>query len=772
MNRRQTVTTQKRPPVYSGQKYVGRCRRLAGALAMCVAIALGMVSTAVAGGDANMAQCPNEALPGFRTYLPDCRAYEMVSPSYTQGFPVSISAVAEGGSSLVGKSEGVFAGAQGTSGAEGIAYQFSRAGTGWEATPLNPPGSMYFGTSTWYATTPDASETLWSMPTPPVGQADYYVRRQNGTFIDVGPITPPADGPTVPPAPEGTGPTSNDFPFEGASEDLSHIVFLLEAPAATWPGDGTRSGKSLYEYAGHGESEPLLVAVSGGPGSKSLIGECGAYLGGSQSEYNALSANGSAVFFTPSGADEQTCGGVQPPVDELYARIDQSQTVKISAPSPIGCTTPACEGAPASDALFEGASRDGSKAFFTSTQQLTDQASEDSTSGDSAVGRVGSGCPEAQGSGCNLYEYDFANPPGENLVTVSAGSASPHVQGVVRISEDGSHVYFVAEGVLTGAPNTQEQTAQAGANNLYVFERDAQFPAGRTSFIATLSPSDEEVWGERANNDRRPAQTTPDGRFLVFQSHADLTPDDSSNGVWQVFEYDALSGNLVRVSIGQNGFNDNGNTSQDSATIPAPQHGPGGGGDQPQQLAVTEDGARVVFQSADGLTPQALNNVTIDGAGDKANNIYEYHDGGVFLISDGKDVGVLGGSSVGLFGTTASGGDIYFSTDDQLLAQDGNTIESTYDVRVEGGFPEPSEAAPCQGEACQGASSPPPALAAPQSNTLTASGNLIPRVEPKPTVKPKAKRCKKGFVKHKGKCVKAPKSKKAKKAATKRGAKS
>ena len=76
---------------------------------------------------------------------------------------------------------------------------------------------------------------------------------------------------------------------------------------------------------------------------------------------------------------------------------------------------------------------------------------------------------------------------------MSAGDTSglgPQVQGVVAISPDGSHVYFVAQGVLTTTANGQGQTATAGANNLYVFERDAAYPDGWTSFIATLPGAD------------------------------------------------------------------------------------------------------------------------------------------------------------------------------------------------------------------------------------------------------------------------------------------
>ena len=62
---------------------------------------------------------------------------------------------------------------------------------------------------------------------------------------------------------------------------------------------------------------------------------------------------------------------------------------------------------------------------------------------------------------------------------------------------------------------------------------------------------------------------TPDGRFLVFTSFRDLTPDDTST-VQQVFEYDAQTGGLVRVSVGEDGFNHNGNVPANNATIVTP----------------------------------------------------------------------------------------------------------------------------------------------------------------------------------------------------------
>jgi hypothetical protein len=67
--------------------------------------------------------------------------------------------------------------------------------------------------------------------------------------------------------------------------------------------------------------------------------------------------------------------------------------------------------------------------FFTDTQQLTDGSSASSEHPDLYRFYVESG---------QLIDLTPSAPEGE----------SADVQGVVRISEDGSHVYFVAKGVF------------------------------------------------------------------------------------------------------------------------------------------------------------------------------------------------------------------------------------------------------------------------------------------------------------------------------------
>ena len=57
-----------------------------------------------------------------------------------------------------------------------------------------------------------------------------------------------------------------------------------------------------------------------------------------------------------------------------------------------------------------------------------------------------------------------------------------------------------------------------------------------------------------------------------------------------------------------------------------------------------------------------------------ANNVYEYHAGNVYLISDGQDVSAAEYfSEVVLLGTDPSGRDVFFTTSDALVGQDTDT---------------------------------------------------------------------------------------------------
>jgi hypothetical protein len=165
-----------------------------------------------------------------------------------------------------------------------------------------------------------------------------------------------------------------------------------------------------------------------------------------------------------------------------------------------------------------------------------------------------------------------------------------------------------------------------------------------------------------------------------------------------------------------------------------------------------------------------------NGVKEFANNVYEWHEGDVHLISDGHDLTTdfAGASSVKLVGVDPSGADVFFTTGDPLSAADDDDLIDIYDARIDGGFPAPAIPASCSGDGCQPAPSAPPSEPAPATPFFTGPGNLVSSPPAASPAKPKAKppTCKKGFVERKGRCVKKPKAKrkatKARKAGDKR----
>jgi hypothetical protein len=722
--------------------------------AAIAALGAGPSAYAWAAGDVNQAACDpsTEASSGFRSYMPDCRAYEMVTPPFKGGAKVTLltKAIAADGSRLIATSFGGFAGIenneQGQSAIGAGVYELSRSPSGWLAEPLQPSATEV-SHSSYVAASEDLRRSLWELiegSSPEAELLNATTRYALALRVD-GQGSPPSFVSIGPENPRSQRFDRRDFRFEGASADLSHIVFSIEAHGDdVWPGDMTEQGEgfqSLYEYVGTGNSEPTLVGVKnagrleGSPyvnEGAELIGACGTSLGFPfASSYNAVSATGETVFFTV-----MACGS-GPPVNTLYARVSQEHTVAISQPQrpispqqgngsgPQECDA-ACEAAPPAEAIFQGAAKDGSKVFFTTTQSLLN--------GDEA----------GEGSGNDLYEAQLEGAQLKRLVQVSrdAGGAA-NVLGVARISEDGRRVYFVAEGVLSGA-NSEGKAPASRQPNLYLYETEGE----TTAFVATLSPQDAEDW---KTEDRRPVQATPTGRLLAFPSVERLTGSEDRSTVSQLFAYDAESRHLARVSIGQQsnagyfcpetnqveaGYDCNGNVTNPrlAPVMPAAVYIEGTPPTEASsKLAVTEDG-RVFFTSLDSLTP---------GAEAESKNIYEYDEGNVYLIAAGEDQQLEYAAFQESFlehdrlvSTDLSGSDVFFGAVGQLVAQDTDSQADVYDARVEGGFPAPAAASECEGEACRPPSSGPPTLTSPPSAALPGEAP----VSRQPAAPTKAKR--------------------------------
>lgn len=161
---------------------------------------------------------------------------------------------------------------------------------------------------------------------------------------------------------------------------------------------------------------------------------------------------------------------------------------------------------------------------------------------------------------------------------------------------------------------------------------------------------------------------------------------------------------------------------------------------------MSEDGSRVFFTSPDALAPGAVTG---------KRNVYEWVDGQLYFLAIAQP---SGGNGLGEYlDASASGDDVFIATKEQLAPQDNDFVADVYDLRVNGGFPDPPPTPPCQVDEsvplvpgqiyCQGDSTPQPSAPTPASPGFIGPGN--------PPVK---KPCPKGKVRRRGKCVKRHKS--------------
>jgi hypothetical protein len=704
----------------------------------------------------------------------------MVTPPFKFGEPINTTndvPVAADGSRLTFNSLGAFGEPGADAATEAGSYIGVRGALGWSAVAVNPSATQFqaadpaatSGETTNYSS--DLSRTLFLEPPASAKPVDarFYVRALDGSVTEAGALVSPEIIARWTPGENAEG-KNKEFPnveiAPKATGDLSHVFFGLARGAPSlklnwlWPGDETATSNSLYEYTGTGNSEPELVGVRNPTSlaaaaaaqgkahineAAELISQCGVDLGGNAGgtepteadTYNAFSASGEIVAFTALGHNGPlSCsnpGLHEPEVNELYVRLGRARTVAISEPTTgPGGDCELCDEIEPKNAVFAGASEDGSKVFFESEQNLL------------------AGSAGLQPSGNNLYVYDFTAPAHNRvkLIAPDLASSGGHLGGVARVSEDGSSVYFVS---TAGNLDSLGKLAKNGDNNLYADVPDP-IAAGHqeTVFIGALSSEDEQDWSA---HDLRPVEATPDGRFLLFRSTAHLTADAAGTGR-QLYRYEAPteahhSGVLLRATIGEAGFNENGNSAAPPSSRFAPEYANLSQNFQENNVArpvaasMSADGSRVFFESPVALVQGALNDAcALELFGQcsvAATNIYEWEAGHIYLISDGQDAHTsLVGAATRLIGANPSGTDVFFTTADPLVPQDiDNTGVDIYDARIAGGFPAPAAVVGCRGEACQGPSASSPAFGAPASTALNEAGNLVP---PPPPSTPVSKR--------------------------------
>lgn len=441
------------------------------------------------------ASCPNEPLrTGFSANLPDCRAYELVTPpneSDAQSDPSNIEEqepgvatekvysgnfAADNGDRVSFVAEDVFPESLST----GRNYVATRSASGWATEDVIPPEEDYGykcpESNNFMATySVDLSQGLLSVgndlecggPEPelvsgePRGAPNLFVRDNTHRAYQLLDLTP-----------HGVTPTGARF--LGAAAALSHVVF---AERARLTPDALNGVENVYEWS-DGVLRLVTVLPDGTPVAGSFAG---------------ISADGSHIFFTEGG--------------DLYARIDGTGTVQLDA-SQIGGS--------GGGGSFDAVSADGSQAFFTD---------------DASTGLTSDTTP---GSGTNLYRYATGR------LTDLTPASHAEVQLVSGVSEDGAYAYFVADGALTGSvANEHGEVAQSGQPNLYLWH------GGAIKFIATASGLGK-------------VQVSANGAFLALDSSKSLTGYDNTDASSgepdsEIYLYDANKSSLTCASCNRTG---------------------------------------------------------------------------------------------------------------------------------------------------------------------------------------------------------------------------
>jgi hypothetical protein len=663
----------------------GRMRRLLSLLlaAVLLAAAVALAGLTSAGADSASAAagdgCSNSAFRnGPSASLPDCRAYEMVSPVEKNGGDIatacdnrcnrtSLMQGAPDGSKLSYSSYKSFGDAP--SSLYSNQYIATRSPAGWSTHSINPPRheTLYSGfpnfvenfydlnieakgfstdlsTMAWTddsrpTLTPDAAEEVPNLYSRDNLTDSYHWIAQLG-FTS-----------------EGTDPGFQLEPeVMGLSEDGGHVVFGTSVQLTP---DALPTGESeqLYDYSG-GEVHlvsllPNDTAAAGVAGSRNIGNN---EINTRRLVRNSISRDGSRITWS-NGT------GV------IYQRIDNAETEKVSEVVGTGA------------AQYWDASADGTEVLLS----------------------------RGEGGNAGLYKVNVDNQTSTPIAT--------DIEGVVGASDTLSRIYFVSpEALATGA--------SVGAPNLYLFE------GGTIKLIGTLSPID--VGGAPLNEEGNPAvagynvtalsprnqaaRVTPDGLGLAFQSVASLTGYDNrdvknNEPDVEVFVYDAATEELHCASCNPSGARPNGKPLRHYNKGGEPQVGEGVGTARRWTAAflqtvesqtyyprdLSDSGDRVFFNAYDSLSLEDNNS---------QQDVYEWEaqgtgsctqpEGCISLISTGESP-----AKSEFVDASADGSSVFFTTKSSLSPADPGLID-LYNAKEGGGYPPPpTPAAPCEGDACQ-----------------------------------------------------------------------
>ncbi len=531
-----------------------------------------------------------------------------------------------------------------------------------------------------------------------------------------------------------------------ATPDLTHVIFQSQGALTS------ASAPGLYEWTADKLPAEQLQLVSVLPNGKPVqeepaLGNAPPLGAQAVQARHAISNDGSRIFWGVPGEPH------------LYMRdLVDSQTLEVNAPAKGVKKISNEEAREVEEAHFQDASSDGSKVFFTDTIPLTTQSTVEAT-------REG----PADLYECEVEEVDGkleCGKEGAKLTDLTAdprfefGESADVVGLMLGASEDGSSIYFVANGALApGATpghcaraTAQSETQPDAKCNLY-YEHYNGTRWEEPRFIAQLSQEDAANWGKGGTESLRimTSRVSPNGRYLAFMSdepltgydNADANPEADGTRDEEVFLYDASSGQLVCASCNSgerpHGVLDSDDSGEGNGLLvdragawkghwlagSIPGWTPLGVSTALYQSRYLSDEGRLFFDSADGLVAQDKNG---------KEDVYEYEPTGIgncrsapgctSLISSGTSQ-----QESAFIDASESGNDAFFITAQPLVAADRDKSFDVYDARVctetspcvTSSPPPPPK---CDSEAsCRSAPQPPPVAGVPPTATFSGPGD-------------------------------------------------
>jgi hypothetical protein len=343
-----------------------------------------------------------------------------------------------------------------------------------------------------------------------------------------------------------------------------------------------------------------------------------------------------------------------------------------------------------------GMTSDGSVVYFTSDDQLL---------------------PADTDSGVDLYRWNESSPSPDSLQLISQGNGQGNATDCVApfegcsirpLSPQREHPF---QNQLVAVPGQDDVMAE-GSGDVYFFSPESLDPGhpgiknepnlylyrdGNVQLVATFDPG----------TDINRMQISTDGSHAAMVTKSQLT-SQNINGTEQMYSYDANTGVIRCASCDPRGRTP-------LRSVKASQNG----------RFMADDG-RTFFSTEEALVPEDGDGTIID--------TYEYVGGRPQLISSGQGSRDFTGGSelvslaakpefIGLEHVSRDGVDVFFSTYETLVPQDNNgRFVKFYDARTNGGFLDRVDLGPCAAaDECHGSDTAPPA--SPVVTTATNMGD-------------------------------------------------